>query len=102
MAHFYAEMNGNGRTVSRCGTAGSGLWAHLRGWCVGVEIRVDVNDKGEDEVTVFKTNGSRGTKSSVLMGTWTAKDVEREAAEEKPAILSRILPALGPRIVGTA
>lgn len=99
MAHFYARMNGNGNIVTRCGTAGSGLWAHLSGWCVGVEVRVHVNAKGEDEVVVFKTNGSRDKSSAVIVGSWTAKDVEEKAVQKKPTILSRILPKLPPRVV---
>jgi hypothetical protein len=99
MAHFYAAMCGGGAIVTRCGTTGSGLWAHLRGWRVGVEIRVDVNDAGEDRVTVYRTSGSKTpSKAPVLVCSWTAKDVAM--AEPRPAAPTRrILPKLAKRTV---
>jgi hypothetical protein len=99
MAHFYAAMSGNGPIVTRCGTAGSGLWAHLRGWRVGVEIRVDVNDAGEDQVTVYRTSGSKNpAKVPVQVASWTAKDLAVEKTKAATPT-RRILPKLAPRIV---
>ena len=59
MAHFYAEIQGNKGIASRMGTKGSGIWCHIRGWDIGVNVQISHNEKtGKDEIYVFKTGGS--------------------------------------------
>jgi hypothetical protein len=61
MAHFYGQMQGSRGETTRMGTKNSGLWAHLRGWDVGVEVRLDVDEDGHDTVTVWETGGSNNS-----------------------------------------
>ena len=66
MAQFYGEVTGNRGRASRMGTANSGMYAHIRGWDIGV--RVSINDvNGKDVVTIWKTSGSNGRKSDKLI-----------------------------------
>lgn len=61
MAHFYGELQGNRRKVTRCGDKHSGMWAHLRGWHVGVEVEiVHDSEKDQDVIVVSRTTGSSG------------------------------------------
>lgn len=60
MAHFYGSMDGSARTTAtRCGTEGSGITAHIRGWASGVEIDgYHDTDTGRDVFIVRMTGGS--------------------------------------------
>jgi hypothetical protein len=58
MARFYAEIKGNRGPTSRMGTPNSGMWAHVRGWNVGVEVHCIVDRDGKDVIVVNKTGGS--------------------------------------------
>lgn len=60
MSQFYGEIRGNRGGASRMGSKDSGLWGHLRGWNVGVEVSVR-NVKGVDMVTVYRTGGSNSS-----------------------------------------
>ena len=54
---FWGEMWAkDGRTVTR--GSSTSLTAHIRGWDIGVEIVVFVNEDGEDEIVVRPTGGS--------------------------------------------
>lgn len=67
MSRFYAQIQGNRGMASRCGTKGSGMWSHTRGWHIGVEIDCYVDDKDRDNILVYKTGGSSGGKSKELV-----------------------------------
>jgi len=61
MARFYAEIKGNKSMASRIGTKDSGIWAHIRGWNIGVEIQCYVNEEGKDCIRVQQTGGSNSS-----------------------------------------
>lgn len=66
MARFFAEIVGNRGIASRVGTERSGMWAHVRGWNVGVEVQcLDVG--GVDVIRVYKTGGSSAARNSILL-----------------------------------
>lgn len=66
---FYGEMMGRSKIVSRTGSALSGMWAHIRGWDIGINVRLYVNEDGDDEVTVHLTGGSNNPTPSELIFT---------------------------------
>ena len=68
MARFYGEMRGNRGTVTRLGSAKSGMHVHIRGWNVGVVVRCGVVD-GKDYIDVWKTRGSNDPRPEILVNT---------------------------------
>ncbi len=79
MSQFYGDMTGNRGTVTRGGSKASGMTAHIRGWDVGVRVRLSHVD-GVDVVRVYRTKGSRGT------GPWGTDDtLLAEFSEAKEA-----------------
>lgn len=73
MAHFYGQMQGGHGVASRCGTASSGLWAHVRGWNIGVMVDAVETEEG-DVMRVYATSGSSATGERYLVG-----EVKRDA-----------------------
>lgn len=67
MAHFYADIQGNRGIATRMGSKDSGIDGHIRGWDSGAKIKCYVNDKGQDVVDVYATNGS-GYGSKAVSG----------------------------------
>ena len=67
MARFYGSMTGQAKTAAtRRGNAKVGVVAHIRGWEVGVRVKVgDVN--GQDCVEVYRTSGSLGRAADKLI-----------------------------------
>ena len=57
MAQFYADIQGNRGMATRMGTKKSGMSAHIRGWHVGVSVRIWHED-GKDVIQVTETGGS--------------------------------------------
>ncbi len=69
MARFYGELRGKAATTAtREGSERSGLWAHLRGWDIGVVVFCDVVD-GCDVIKVYETGGSNNPSLSKLIAT---------------------------------
>jgi hypothetical protein len=100
MAHFYGEFSGGGAALRRCGTAASGMRAHLRGWGLGIESQIGTDVAGGDVVSVWLTSGSGGESRSLLLGTYTKEDLENlDEQPVKKKILNRTLPRLQPRVV---
>lgn len=64
MSQFYAEIKGNRGKASRMGTKKSGMWAHIRGWGIGVYINC-IHDKetGKDVIHISRTGGSNSPSS---------------------------------------
>ena len=60
MARFYGSMQGNRGEATRMGSANSGFSAHIRGWNVGCEVEMSVDDEGRDVCSVYRTEGSDG------------------------------------------
>lgn len=68
MARFYGEVFGSARTkASRTGNKNSGIKAHIRGWDLGCEVRIYVNDRGEDEMVVSLTGGSNSPHETEIV-----------------------------------
>lgn len=74
MSRFYAEIQGSRGLASRQGTPKSGMWGHIRGWHVGVEVRCYVDSDGKDVVQVWETGGSAGARSTKLIATLKGED----------------------------
>jgi hypothetical protein len=74
MARFYAEMQGNRGMISRMGTPKSGLWAHIRGWHVGIFVHCSVGPEGEDVLKVYKTGGSANSGETTHIVTVTEEE----------------------------
>lgn len=71
MAHFYASVHGSRETTAtKTGTKKSGMSAHVRGWNVGVDVRLS-HVNGKDVVQVYRTSGSNGGQTSQLIAEYT-------------------------------
>jgi len=66
MAQFYAEIKGNRGKASRMGTKSSGMWAHIRGWDIGVSVSC-FHKNGKDHIVVWKTGGSNSSMNEDLL-----------------------------------
>ena len=69
MAHFYSEVRGARKPQTLTGTKNSGVQAHIRGWNVGVEVRLS-HVNGKDIVQVYKTTGSNGNTIGGLIAEY--------------------------------
>lgn len=69
MAQFYGEIQGFAKThASRRRSKSSGLWSHIRGWNIGVEVNVKHDDKtGYDVISIYKTGGSNDSNRKELI-----------------------------------
>ena len=65
MAQFYAEIQGNRGKASRMGSKASGLWAHIRGWDIGVRVQIE-NVHGVDVANVWLSEGSNRSGTTFL------------------------------------
>lgn len=71
MARFYGSMKGARGEATRCGTATSGIHAHIRGWHVGARVEVS-NANGIDVVRVYRTGGSSPKQGDELIAEYTS------------------------------
>lgn len=69
MSRFYGDIHGNRGQATRCGTAASGMSGHLRGWNTGARVEV-IDIEGKDVVRVYRTSGSSGGKSEMLLAEY--------------------------------
>lgn len=68
MARFYGSISGQAKTkATRQGSEKSGIWGHIRGWNIGVSVFGYVDEAGRDCFKVYRTSGSAGFKSDVLI-----------------------------------
>ena len=72
MARFYASIQGDRGEATRMGTPNSGIQAHIRGWHVGVKVYVDVDEYGDDVVSVYRTGGSNNPQAGERIAHFTA------------------------------
>ncbi len=70
MSRFYASISNNRSTITKCGHK-DGLFAHIRGWNIGVQVQTRINAEGKDEILVYKTAGSNGSFQSKLIAKFT-------------------------------
>lgn len=83
MAHFYGELQGNRRKVTRCGDKRSGMWCHVRGWHVGVEVEIVYDEKNDqDVITISRTTGSSGLWGKEVIAT--IREGEKTELAQKP------------------
>jgi|SaaInlLV_10m_DNA_2_1039722.scaffolds.fasta_scaffold241269_1 hypothetical protein len=69
MGHFYGEIQGNRGEATRMGTKKSGFRAHIRGWHIGVRVRLHVDDDGNDVIEVYRTGGSSSSWDETHIAT---------------------------------
>lgn len=75
MGHFYGTVRGNRGEASRMGSKLSGMYAHIRGWTIGVAVELHHDAaKDIDVVQVFKTSGSHNMQGRKLIATFSSKD----------------------------
>jgi len=67
MARFKGTLKGTRGEVSRLGH--KSLVATVNGWNIGVQVSIEINDQGEDEILIYKTGGSNGYRSTELLLT---------------------------------
>lgn len=78
MARFYGEMTGSARTtVSRQGSKENPVRAHVRGWDLGIKVRVGSGPGDEDIVSVYLTSGSNDTGPDKMIGYFNRADYDR-------------------------
>lgn len=77
MSHFYGSMIGSRGEATRCGTPSSGIWAHVRGWNLGIEVCGQVID-GHDNFVAYATTGSDGTGRRIMLGILRLTDLPGE------------------------
>lgn len=67
MSHFYGEIEGKAQTpATRTGTKNSGMFAHIRGWGIGVVVNCNYDEeKEEDVISVSVSGGSNGRNGNV-------------------------------------
>lgn len=68
MAQFYASIQGNRGEATRMGTKKSGIYGHIRGWHSGGRVECDINEKGQDVVSIYATHGIRYGGKGVVEG----------------------------------
>lgn len=66
MSRFYASVSNHRSTITKCGHK-DGLSAHIRGWHLGIRIILRVNEKGQDEICIYKTTGSAGSSFNDIL-----------------------------------
>lgn len=74
MSHFYATIKGNRGEASRCGSKGSGISGHIRGWHIGGQVNCWIGPDGEDRVSITLTQGSNGCGDLIHLGTYKLVD----------------------------
>jgi hypothetical protein len=67
MAHFYAHLQGNRGIVNRCGTKSSGIYAHVRGWDLGIHSEMALSADEHDRSYVAVTGGSNNKAKTYLL-----------------------------------
>ena len=58
MSQFYARIKGNRGKATRQGTKKSGIYAHISGWDIGIEVEGFIDEDGKDRFIIRKTGGS--------------------------------------------
>lgn len=67
MSHFYATIQGSRGEATRTGTKNSGMFAHIRGWNIGVRVELDYDEEEGDVVKIFLTGGSNSPSGEQLI-----------------------------------
>ena len=73
MRRFFGSVKGNGKMVTRTGTALSGIECNVFGENTGVRVNVYVDDDGLDHIEVWKTGGRRGYLRNVLIAEFDSE-----------------------------
>ena len=75
MSRFYGAIKGSRGMATRQGTPKSGMVGHIRGWNIGAEVRMYVDQNGEDACQVLVTGGSNNRGQCQSLGIFRAKDL---------------------------
>jgi hypothetical protein len=71
MSHFYASIQGNRGEATRCGTKGSGIEGHIRGWNSGIAVEGHHDAlSGCDVFRVYLSGGSNSGTCELLGVLW--------------------------------
>ena len=81
MSHFYSSIQGSRGEATRCGTKSSGMIGHIRGWNLGCEVYMYVDEDGKDRCQVYLTSGSNGRYSSKCLGDFTEEDLKGDTKD---------------------
>ena len=73
MSQFYASVTGSrGSTVTKTGDKQTGIFAHIRGWNIGIKVDCTYDkETDKDIIRVYKTSGSQGAKRDKFIGEYT-------------------------------
>lgn len=59
------------------------MWAHIRGWHIGVNVRLFVNEDGNDEISLHITGGSKNpNQMRLIFRDEHGKEMEFEVGKE--------------------
>lgn len=66
MARFYGEVKGSAATsATRMGR--DKIVGHIRGWNLGAEVTLFVNEQGQDEMVIRVTGGSNSPNGGIII-----------------------------------
>jgi hypothetical protein len=84
MAHFYGRLHGSRGETTRCGTVASGISVSVNGWNLGIDVRMFVDEDGEDCAIVDLTGGSNSSATVKAIGVYKRSDFDRQQATSTP------------------
>ena len=64
MSQFYAEIEGTRGRASRQGSKKSGIWAHVRGWNIGIEVQCNYDEEKQRDVIIITQTGGSNARTS--------------------------------------
>ena len=76
MSRFYGRVKGGRGTVTRQGHKTTGLWTHVSGWNMGIEISLHVDDYDNDVAMIYVTKGSGSPDNKKLLAEVVDMDSE--------------------------
>ena len=62
MSYFYGYLKGMRREITRRGSKGSGIKAHIRSWTNDIFISLDNETKGKEDKNILNIKIPRGLK----------------------------------------
>lgn len=75
VARFYGEVTGSASTsATRIGV--DRIYGHIRGWQLGAEVTLFVNEDGQDELVIRVTGGSKQPNEGQVVYRDSTKDDE--------------------------
>ena len=78
MSHFYGSIQGSRGEATRCGTKSSGMSGHIRGWNLGCQAFMYVDEDGKDRCEVYLTSGTNERYAIKRLGNFTEEDLKEK------------------------